>query len=185
MKIVSALRLVAALASVSMAAGCASSYSWRPNVPEKFRTVSVPEFRNESQLNELGATMTRQMLREFQREGTFKIKRAGDAALEIQGTVKQVSSSSGGYNRRIGMRYNAYEMKVMAEVSVIDKINGLVLVDNRMFTAETEFTAGQDLSTSERDAAGRVADHLARQVVDMVRSLKFEDGESRKEQKHE
>ena len=55
------------------APGCGTSYSWRPAVPEDMRTVSVPSFRNESDVQELGAVVTRQVLREFQREGYVHI----------------------------------------------------------------------------------------------------------------
>ena len=163
------------------ACGCASSYSWSPKVPAKYRTVSVPVFRNESQLNELGSEMTRQVLREFQREGTFKIRRAGDSALEVQGVVKGVGVGSRAYDRRMHLRYSGYEMTATVEISVIDKLNGKVLVNNKVFKPETHFTASQDLTTSERDAAGRLGDDLSRRVVDMVLELGYEESDSNKE----
>ena len=64
--------------------GCGTDYAWRSSVPEGMRTVSVPTFRNESNLQEAGAIATRQVLREFQREGTFAIRPADDAALQIR-----------------------------------------------------------------------------------------------------
>ena len=51
------------------------------------RTVSVPTFRNETDVLELGAVATRQTLREFQREGTFRIASQDDAALEVQAVL--------------------------------------------------------------------------------------------------
>ena len=159
---------------VLAAVGC-SSYSWRPSVPEVYRTVSVPTFRNESDVTELGSAMTTQMLREFQREGTFKIRRAGDAALEIQGVVKQASSAAGGYDRRAGLRLASYDLSAVVLVSVVDKRNGRVLVDNRTYRATATYTAGQDLATAQRDASGRLAEDLARQVVDDVTNLNFRE----------
>lgn len=165
---------VAAFALLAvLAPGCAS-YSWRPSVPEGMRTVSVPTFRNESNVQELGSVMTRQVLREFQREGTFAIRREDDAALEIQGVVKDANSAGKGYNRRSGLRYASFNFTATVEVSVIDKRNGRVLVDNRRYRASTTYTAGQDISTAERDASGRLAEDLARQVVDDVLDLKLE-----------
>ena len=103
MSLVGRAARLASFAFVFTTIGC-SSYSWRPSVPETYRTVSVPTFRNESDVTELGSVMTTQVLREFQREGTFKIRREGDAALEVQGIVKQAGSASGGYDRRAGLR---------------------------------------------------------------------------------
>ena len=153
--------------------GCASSYGWKPSVPQQMRTVCVPTFRNESDVQELGAIATRQLLREIQREGTFKIRRAGEAALEIQGVVKSAGCSVGAYDRRTEMAQNSYNYTAVAEVSVIDKRSRKVLVDNQRFTAKTEFTSGRDLTTAMGNASGRLMDDLARQVVDKLLGLKW------------
>ena len=153
--------------------GCGTSYSWRSSVPEGMRTVTVPTFRNESEVNELGAVATRQILREFQREGTFKIRRDGGAALEIQGVIKSASFGTIAYDRKIYGRLAASECSAVAEVSVIDKRDRKVLVDNRKYVATTTFTSRQDRTTAMRDASGRLADDLARQVVNDLLSLKW------------
>ena len=170
--VLSALCLVLMAAS-ALVCGCATDYSWRPSVPEAMRTVSVPTFRNESEVNELGAVASRQLLREFQREGTFKIRTAGDAALEIQGVVKSANCGMSAYDRRTRGRMAAYDCFAVVEVSVIDKRNRKVLIDNRKYKAEASVTSGQDVTTSMRDASGRLADDLARQVVNDVLNLKW------------
>lgn len=166
------LNVIVVLA-VAVLTGCATSYSWRPKVPAEMRTVSVPSFRNESGLAEIGAVATRQVLREFQREGTFQIRAYGESAIEVQGVIKRVSLGAVGYNRRTWMRQTACELKLVAEVSVIDKGAGKVLVDNKTYTAQATTVAGQDQTTAERDASGRLADDLARQIVDDVLNLKW------------
>ena len=153
--------------------GCATDYAWKPSVPEAMRTVSVPTFRNESEVVELGALASRQLLREFQREGTFRVRTVGDAALEIQGVVKSANCGMSAYDRRIRGRNAAYDCFATAEVSVIDKRNRKVLVDNRIYRAETSVTSGQDITTSMRDASGRLMDDLARQVVNDILNLKW------------
>ena len=153
--------------------GCSSSYAWRSSVPESARTVAVPTFRNESEVVEIGAIASRQLLREFQREGTFKIRAVGNAAIEVQGVIKSVSPAMIAYNRRQGGRIAAYDANAVVEVSVIDKRSGKVLVDNRRYVANAAFTAGQDRTTAVRDASGRLMDDLARQVVDDVLNLKW------------
>lgn len=173
---------VAVLACV--VCGCAG-YSWRPSVPSEMRTVSVPTFRNESNVTELGSVMARQVLREFQREGTFSIRSTDESALEIQGVVKSAGSGASGYNRRSGLRLGSYDFTATVEISVVDKRNGKVLVDNRAYTATTTFTAGQDISTAQRDASGRLAEDLARQVVDDVLALKPGCAGNTKGQEHE
>ena len=161
------------LAVSAAVCGCSSSYSWRSSVPEEVRTVSVPTFRNESNVSEFGAVATRQLLREFQREGTFRIRTTGDSAIEIQGVIKSVSPAIAAYDRRSGGRIAGYDVSATAEISVIDKRSRKVLVDNRRYVARATFTAGQDKTTAVRDASGRLADDLAQQVVDDLLNLKW------------
>lgn len=164
----------AAVAAASLC-GCASGYRWRPPVPDGMRTVAVPTFRNESDLQEIGAIAARQVLREFQREGTFAIRPSAEAAVEVQGEVLSVDSSSTAYNRRSGLRVSGYEMHGSFRVSIVDRKSGKVMVDNRVYSARTTYAAGSDASTANRDASGRLAEDLARQVVDDVLSLKWEE----------
>lgn len=167
------LGLSAVVLAVLLTAGCGANYAWRPSVPEEMRTVCVPTFANESDVSELGALATRQILREVQREGTFRVRSAGKAALEVQGVVKRAGLASAAYDRRSGLRLSAYDFTAEVEVSVIDKTAGRVLVDNRRYLARTVLTAGQDHTTAQRDASGRLMDDLAQQVVRDLASLDF------------
>ncbi len=97
----------------------------------------------------------------------------GDAALEIQGVVKSASFGTVAYDRRIYGRLSASEYCAMAEVSVIDKRNRKVLIDNRKYMAKATFTSREDRTTAMRDASGRVADDRARQVVNDLLSRKW------------
>jgi len=172
------VRLFSCFAIASLSAilliGCGSTYGWRRlSVPTDVRTVYVPTFRNESDVPELGAIASRQVLREFQREGTFKIRSEDDAVLEIQGVIKSATSSVKAYDRRSGSRKSACDFSAIVEVSVIDKRSRKVLVDNRPFKASAVYTAGSDSATAKRDASGRLMEDLARQVVDCVLGIKW------------
>ena len=169
------LRLIggAGLVLAFVLCGCGTDYRWRSSVPSSARTVCVPTFRNESEVMELGAIASRQILRELQREGTFKVAAEDDAAVEIQGTGKSASGMTNAYDRRTRLRMAAFDMTAVVEVSVIDKRTHKVLMDNRKYVARTSFTAGQDQTTAQRDASGRLMDDLSRQVVDDVLNLKW------------
>lgn len=166
-----ALKISVAALLAFAACGCAS-YSWRPAVPEHMRTVSVPTFRNESSVTGLGSAITTQTLREFQREGTYRIAPAGESAIEVQGIVRDSDSHAVAYARKTGERNREYRLRATAIVSFIDKKSGKVLVDNRKYTATTSFLAGDDILTGERDATGRLAQEFARQIVDDALTLK-------------
>lgn len=164
--------LPSVLPIVMIAAGCAS-YSWKPSVPAELRTVQVPVFRDVSGLTETGPVVTRQILREFQREGTFAIRSDG-AALEVQGEVVSAKSGSENANYRAGSRLHGGMLTLTAKVSVIDKVRGVVLVDDRVYSGEAPYSSLQDNTTAFRDAAGRAADALAQRLVDDVLKLKFD-----------
>ena len=163
----------AILPAVVLAAGCAA-YSWRPSVPERLRTVAVPTMRNNSDITELGNIATREILREFQREGTMKIARTGDAAIEIQGTVLRADAGVNSYARSSSWRNMEYALDGEFEISVVDKINGKVLIEAKHYKAHTTFLSSSDILTTKRDAAGRLAEDLARQVVDDILAYPYD-----------
>lgn len=168
------LKSLPILALAAVFTGC-GTYKWTSDVPADRRAVFVANFRNESEVTELGNVVTRQILREFQREGTYRISTPDDCALEIQGVMsndglaKVVSSSRDYSNRRTERRF-----KVEAVVSFIDKKTGKVLVNDRRYTGRTTFYGDRDVLTLQRDASGRIAEDIARQIVDDALSLKWE-----------
>ena len=167
-------KFLLALVTVAALVGCRSPYSWTSDVPQKLRTVAVPTFRNESDVTELGVLAATQILREFQREGTFKIARPDDAAVEVQGVITDVYVTSNGGDVRTGNRTTDCSLMMRAEVSVVERVNGRVLVDNKVYTANTTFIVGPiDLLTAERDASRRLAEDLAAQVVDDVLAVQW------------
>ena len=165
------------LAALALA-GCAN-YRWTSPVPADMRTVSVPTFRNESDLLELGAVATRQVLREFQREGTFKIASADDAAIEVQGVIKSATVGRIYFKREMSMRAYEQRLVVSADVSFVDRRNGKVMVNNRKYTAETTYFSDTDMATARRDASGRAAEDLARQIVDDVTSCRWDNAKGK------
>ncbi len=169
------LKLIVPMAML-LVAGC-RAYTWTSSVPSEMRKVAVPTFRNESDVTELGNLVTRQILREFQREGTFRLASSDEAALEVQGVIKSKSASVAAYNLRSN-RHREYAFSITALVSLIDKKSGKVLVDNRPYKARTTFLTVHDSMTGERDASGRVAEDLAQQIVDDVLSFDYGEGES-------
>ena len=171
------MKMISKCAAAALAValcGCGANYAWRPSTPEGMRTVAVPTFRNASDVQELGAIATRQILREFQREGTFKIRSTDDAALEVQGTVLSVYAGEAAYDRRSGLRISGYAATGVFAVTVVDRRRSAILIDNRTYRAEATYAGGQDATTSLRNAAGRLCEDLARQVVDDVLNLKWE-----------
>ena len=168
-------RLVTVLFPLLMLAGCAN-YTWTSQVPSEFRTVSVPTFGNESGLVGAGSAVSREILREIQREGSFKVASADEAAVEIQGSLTSgvVGRESTGRLHYARLREN--ELALVARVSFVDRKNGKVLVDDRTYSAAVTFAAGRDRMTPKNGAVERAAEELARQIVDDLANFTWKKG---------
>ena len=152
--------------------GCAN-YRWTSRVPEELRTVAVPVFQNKTKVAEIGPMTTQYTLREFQREGTFAIRRSGDSSIEVQGVVTAVDFKPISYTRGYGMRAGEYRAVATVEISIINKDKGTVLVSNRPCKAETTVSVQGDNLTAQRNAVPRLSAEIARQVVDAVVSYPY------------
>lgn len=159
-------------AGMALLSGCAN-YTWGVSVPEEYRTVSVPVFENLTSVSELGPIVTQYTLREFQREGSFRIARPGDAVIEVQGVLRQMSREGIAYDRGRGMRASEYRYVIVADVTYVDKKNGKVLLERKNVKGETTFLTQDDLLTGQKNAAFRIASDLARQIVNDAVALPF------------
>ncbi len=175
------LKPLVCLLPLVLLGACATDYRWTSRVPEELRTVAVPVLENRTMSAELGPICATYALREFQREGTFKIRRAGDAALEVQGAIVDARWSGATFSRSDGLLARECRYCVTAEISLVDKKNGRVLQDRRKYTAETTFSAAGDFLTGRRNAAPRIAQDLARQIVDDVCSYPYNRAEAKKD----
>lgn len=161
------------LGGVALLSGCAG-YTWGTSVPEEFRTVSVPVFENLTEVSELGPIVTQYTLREFQREGSFRVARPADAAVEVQGALRVMDREGVSYDRGRGMRATEYRYVIVADVSFVDKRNGKVLLEKRGIVGETTFLTHNDLLTGQKNAAARIAQDIARQIVNEATAIPFD-----------
>ena len=164
-----------ALGAIALLSGCAG-YSWGTNVPEEFRTVAVPVFENLTEVSELGPIVSQYTLREFQREGSFRVARPADAAIEVQGVLRRMSRHGVSYDRGRGMRATEYRYTVRADVTFVDRKNGKVLLERKGLAGETTVLTQNDLLTGQKNAAARIAQDLAVQIVNEARALPFRRG---------
>ncbi len=162
----------AAIGALAFVSGCAG-YTWGTSVPQEYRTVAVPVFENLTEVSELCPIVTQYTLREFQREGTFKVARPGDAAIEVQGSLRKMLRGGVSYDRAMGMRATEYRYVIVADVTYVDKVNGKVLLERKGIHAETTFLTQNDLLTGQKNAASRIAQDLARQIVNDAVALPF------------
>lgn len=157
----------AVLAATLGVAGCAS-YRWTSGVPENLRTISVSTFENRSSYDEIDALATQYVLREFQREGTFKIAEKDEGALKLIGTILSANTSTLAPDRNYDYRTSDYQLTLVGELTLVDTATGKVLMDRRKVSATTSLLARNDMLTSLEDSFPRVAREFGRKAVDAV-----------------
>ena len=160
------------LIAASLFSGCAG-YSWGTSVPKEYRKVSVPVFENLTVVSEIGPIVTQYTLREFQREGSFRVVRPEEAAIEVQGVLRSMERNGVAYDRGQGMRASEYRYVIVADVSFIDKKNGKILLERKGIRGETTFLTQNDLLTGQRNASFRIASDIARQIVNEAAAIAF------------
>ena len=158
------------LACATLLSGCAG-YTWGTSVPKEYRKVSVPVFENLTVASELGPIVTQYTLREFQREGSFRIARPEDAAIEVQGVLRSMERDGVAYDRGQGMRASEYRYVIVADVTFVDKKNGKILLERKGIKGETTFLTQDDLLTGQKNASFRIASDIARQIVNDALAL--------------
>ena len=155
------------LTALLFISGCAS-YRFTSNVPAELRTIAVPVFENESDFPELDAIATQYTLREFQHEGTFKIKSTKDAAYKLIGCVTRAQPKSLTYNRNFNSRTSEYQHTVVIKITLIERSTGKILINDMPIKAKTSFLTQGDMLTGMQDSYPRIAKDLARSIVDTV-----------------
>ncbi len=159
--------MTTALSALILICGCAS-YRFTSNIPAESRSIAVPVFENESGFPELDAIVTQYTLREFQREGTFKIKTIDNAAYKLYGTIKRVQPSPVNYDRNFGSRASEYEYKVTALITLVESSTGKMLMNEVPIKTHTSFLTQGDMLTGMQDANPRLAKELSQAIVDTV-----------------
>lgn len=153
--------------SLLLTTGCAS-YRFRSSVPEELRTVCVPVFENASGYPEIDAVVTQYVLREFQREGTFKISSMDSASLKLLGKLIRTEIQPLSYDRNYGSRTSEYRYALEAEITLVERGSGKLLIDCKRVKASTTFLTRGDMLTGMQDAYPRIAKELSRAIVDAV-----------------
>jgi len=149
--------------------GCAS-YRITSDVPEELRTIAVPIFENETGFPEVGAITTQHTLREFQREGTMKIKSLESASLKLLGTVRAGEMTPVRFDRSYGSRASEYRYTLVAEITLVERSTGRLLLDAIQVSGTTTFLTYDDLLTGMQNSYARIANELSRAIVDTVLS---------------
>jgi len=128
------------------AAGC--GYSTSSSLDERYQTIFVSAFQNQSREYDLQAPLTNAVIRKFLNDGRLRVVGANEADLVVTGTITGYSLNGLTFDE--DDEVTQFEGFITANVSVTDTRTGDVLWQDPQVVGETSFTTGVVGSSSDR-----------------------------------
>ena len=155
------------LAAILLLEGCA--YSLGPAKPSYLKSVqrlSVPMFRSDDLAPHVESLLTTTLIKEFQRDGTFKIAPTGggDATLRCTLETVQLTPIRSVPGNVVQASEFVMSLKVRYELREGANERGRVLDGGRV-TGEASFFVSTDLQQDQRQAFPRAAEQAAQRLV--------------------
>ncbi len=147
--------------------GC-SAYKLGSNVPADCRDIAVPLFENSSGTPEINAFVTRAVLDEMLRDGTFTPMSLDSSTVKLLGSVTSLKWHSLRFDRSQNLQTKEYRLDIVARVTLVDSRTGVLILNEVPVKATTTFLTRNDLQTGMHDAMPRVSADLARNIVAML-----------------
>ncbi len=138
---------IAALALlVVYAGGC--GYSMSSSLDEKYQTIHVAAFKNQSREFDLQAPLTNAVIRKFLNDGRLRVVGPTEADLVIDGAILDYRLRGLSFDQNDDV--TQFEMMVVARVQVTDSRTGDVLWQEPNMIGETTFATTFVGSSSDR-----------------------------------
>ncbi|MBK6909907.1 MAG: hypothetical protein IPK53_16945 [bacterium] len=144
--------------------GC---YSFRSQVAGDIRTLAIPTFGNESAEFGLSETVTDELIRGFQRDGTLRVVSEGQADAVLVGTLVDVRDEP--YTARSGQEITVdeYRFSMMCRIELVIRSTGETKWTQN-FQAWSIYPYGGDLSNRETavtESTTKLVEDLLNKIV--------------------
>lgn len=138
------MRLLTGLALVTALAGC--GYTFRSNLDERYQTVHVSSFTNQTGEYDMQAPLTNAVIRKFENDGRLRVRNAAEADLVVEGVIMNYSLTglTFGEDDRPLQFLNGIEVNV----TVKDSETGELLWADLITNQKTFITEGAPLASS-------------------------------------
>ena len=155
------------------ACGCAG-YRLGPTngVTAREKSVQVSPFVNQTLQPRLTDTVTSQMRKELQRDGTYQLASAGDADILLSGTLTSYVRSEVTLAANDVLTVRDFRLTLTAHVVVRERSTGKEIL-NQPVTGYTLMRVGNDLPSAERQAMPLLADDLAKNITALLTDGKW------------
>ncbi len=144
-----------------------SCYSFKGQVAGDVKTLAIPTFTNESSEFGLSETVTDQLIRGFQKDGTLRIVSESNADAILVGTLTDAKDEP--YTARSGteITVDEYRFSMMCRIDLVIRETGEVKWTQN-FPAWSIYAYGGDLSNRETavtEATTKLVEDLLNKIV--------------------
>jgi hypothetical protein len=149
--------------------GCLYSFRAGAGLPSHVRTLAVVQLENESERFDLGQELYEAILRDVPRAFGVRVAAEEDADAVIRGVVRRYSVDAGSYRSAAGGGAEVLERSVNigVEIQILDRVERVILWENRGLTARGVFLEGSELEEVGRALA---IEQIVRDIINGIQS---------------
>ena len=155
-----------AIALALLGAGCANYYRIGSSLPPDVTSVHVPTFVNRTGEPRLESATTRATIARFQSDGTLSIADRASADVVMEVVLTSLSMEPLRFDAESVKTATEYRMTVLADMKVIHRASGEVILQKNRVKGEADFIPTGDLFSAKRDNLPPLADDLSRRLVE-------------------
>ncbi len=169
------ISMLAALAvGVLLVGGCASGdgartgYTARSLYPEKYHSVAVPIFDNNTYVTGIERDITDALIKEIQKRTPYAVQNNESAETELSGTITAVEKTRLNRSRGSGL-VREMLLSVTVNFQWRDVRTGKTIVERQQFSVGDEYMPSMPVGERPEIAEYGVAERLAEQIVASMR----------------
>ena len=149
-------------------AGCAGYHLGPTNGMEAgAKTIQISPFVNQTPQPRLTDTVTSQMRKELQRDGTYKLATRGDADIIMTGALTTYAREEVTFASNDILTVRDFRLSLTARVTAVERSTGKEIF-NQSVSGFTLMRVGADMPSAERQAMPLLAADLARNITAML-----------------
>jgi hypothetical protein len=154
---------------VMLASGCNYTFRAGAGLPGHVRTLAVLPLENESDRFDLAQEIYEAILRDVPRAFGVRTASEENADAIIRGTVRRYTVDAGSYRSAPGGGAEVLErsVSISLEIQVVDRVERMILWENRSLTVRGQFIEGAELEETGRELA---IEQIVRDIVNGLQS---------------
>ena len=131
------------------------------------KSVQVMPFLNQTLEPHLAETVTAEMRREVQRDGTFKLASHDDGDIIVTGVIVTYVRLPLAFQPSDALTVTDYSLRMSVQVTARERSTGKTLLNQRV-NGSTMVIVGSDLTSAERQALPLLADDFAKSATSLL-----------------